>query len=235
LWVKGNSKLKKVIDVWLGKLVKATVNHDYWVLLNEVEKIKATSIKLAIQRAQYIEVRAKLRWVLANYINAKPEQLIFAQEKHGKPYLLEHSHCHFNLSHSGDQLAIAVAQHYPVGIDVEQWKQKADYQALVKRCFAEEEQAYWRSLPDEHKKSEFYRFWTRKEAFVKATGRGIGLGLDRCVILAEKPTEFLRVPFEYGPASEWEILDLDFPGGYSGALVARACGFEVRIHQLNRI
>ncbi len=225
--------MKKVIDVWLGKLVKETDNHDYWVLLNEVEKNKAASIRLAIQKAQYVEVRAKLRWVLANYINEKPEQLIFAQEKHGKPYLLEHDHWHFNLSHSGDQLAIAVVQHCSVGIDVEQWKRKADYQALVKRCFAEEEQAYWRSLPDEHKKSEFYRFWTRKEAFVKATGRGIGLGLDQCVILPEKTTEFLRVPSEYGFASDWEIYDFDFPEGYSGALVAQACGFEVRIKQMN--
>ncbi len=225
--------MKKVIDVWLGKLVKATDNHDYWILLNEVEKNKATSIRLAIQRAQYIEVRAKLRWVLANYIDEKPEQLIFALGKHGKPYLPEYSDYHFNLSHSGDRLAIAVAQHCPVGIDVEQWKQKADFQALVKRCFAEEEQVYWQSLSDEHKKSEFYRFWTRKEAFVKATGRGIGLGLDQCVILPEKTTEFLRVPSEYGSASDWEIYNFDFPEGYSGALVAPACGFEVRIKQLN--
>jgi len=225
--------LKKVIDVWLGKLVKEPDNYDYWALLSEDEKNKANAIRLAILRAQYIEVRAKLRWVLANYIHVKPEQLIFALGKHGKPYLPEYGHYHFNLSHSGDQLAIAVAQHCPVGIDVEQWKQKADYQALVKRCFAEEEQAYWRSLPDEHKKSEFYRFWTRKEAFVKATGRGIGLGLDRCVILPQNPTEFLRVPSEYGSASDWEIYDLDFSEGSCGALVAPACGFEVRIKQLN--
>lgn len=225
--------MKKVIEVWLGRLIKETDNDDFWPLLSKIEKNKASSMKSAIQRAQYIEVRAKLRWVLASFINVKPQRLIFALERHGKPYLPDYCDFQFNISHSGDQLAIAVAQHCPLGIDIEVWKQKADFEALVKRCFAEEEQVYWQSLPEEHKKSEFYHFWTRKEAFVKATGRGIGLGLDQCVISPEKPTELLRVPAGYGPASDWTILDLDFPEGFSGALAARACDLEVRIKQLS--
>ncbi len=227
--------MKKVIEVWHGKLIKKIDNNDFWLALSQDEHNKAASIKSPIQRAQYIEVRAKLRWVLASFINVKPEQLNFALGEHGKPYLPNYSDYHFNLSHSGDQLVITVAQHCPLGIDIEQWKPKAGFQALVQRCFAEEEKAYWLALPDKHKKSGFYRFWTRKEAFVKATGRGIGLGLDQCVISPEKPTELLRVPPGYGPASDWKIADLDFPEGISGALAARTCDLEVRIKQLNTL
>ena len=227
--------MKKVIEVCLGKLIKEPDNPDFWPVLSKIEQSKASSIKSAIQRAQYIEVRAKLRWVLASFIDVKPKQLIFALGTHGKPYLPDYSDYHFNLSHSGDQLAIAVAQHCPVGVDVEHWKQKADFQALVKRCFAEEEKAYWQALPDEHKKNSFYRFWTRKEAFVKATGRGIALGLEQCVISPENPTELLRVPTGYGPASDWKIVDLDFPEGISGAIAARACDLEVRIKKLSML
>ncbi len=227
--------MKKVIEVWLGKLKKESENNDFWQVLSQDEQHKADSIKLPIQRAQYIEVRAKLRWVLASFINAKPKQFNFALGEHGKPYVPDYSDYHFNLSHSGDQLAIALTQHCPLGIDIEQWKPKADFKALVTRCFAEEEKAYWQALPDNQKKSGFYRFWTRKEAFVKATGRGIGLGLDQCVISPEKPTELLRVPPEYGPASDWKIADLDFSEGISGALAARACDLEVRLKQLSEL
>jgi 4'-phosphopantetheinyl transferase len=227
--------LKKVIEVWLGTLVKETDNNNLWPLLSKAEQNKASLIKSDIQRVQYIEVRAKLRWVLASFINIKPQQLIFALEKHGKPYLPEYSDYHFNISHSGDQLAIAVAKHCPLGVDIEQWKRKADFEALVKRCFATEEQLYWQALADEHKKREFYRFWTRKEAFVKATGRGIALGLDQCVVSPENLAAFLKIPSDYCPASDWKILDLNFPEGFSGALVARACNINVRIKSLNTL
>ena len=66
----------------------------------------------------------------------------------------------------------------------------------------------------------FYRFWTRKEAFVKATGYGIALGLNQCVINPENPTEFLRVPENCGQASAWHVQDIDLGEGIYGALVA---------------
>ena len=69
------------------------------------------------------------------------------------------------------------------------------------------------------KNQAFYRFWTRKEAFVKATGHGIALGLNQCVINPENPTEFLSVPDNCGQASEWRVQDIVLGEGICGAVV----------------
>ena len=90
-------------------------------------------------------------------------------------------------------------------------------------------------LPEHQKIPEFYRFWTRKEAFVKATGHGIALGLNHCVINPENPTEFLRVPENCGQASAWHVLDIDLGAGVCSALVADKEIAEVRLMDLELV
>ncbi len=74
-----------------------------------------------------------------------------------------------------------------------------------------------------------YRFWTRKEALVKATGRGIALGLNLCVVNPENQAELLRVPADCGSASTWRVLDIALGQDVCGALVTDKDGFEVRL------
>ena len=115
---------------------------------------------------------------------------------------------------------IAIGWNCQLGVDIEICKQRINLSGLVDKCFAEEEAAYWTNLPETKKYQEFYRFWTRKEAFVKATGHGIALGLNQCVINPENPTEFLRVPDNCGQASAWHVQDIDLGEGIYSALVA---------------
>jgi 4'-phosphopantetheinyl transferase len=117
-------------------------------------------------------------------------------------------------------LMIAVGWNCQLGADIEICKPKINLSGLVDKCFAEEETAYWNKLPEDQQNREFYRFWTRKEAFVKATGRGIGLGLNHCVINPENPMEFLRVPGNCGMASAWHVLDIDLEQEICSAIVA---------------
>lgn len=224
--------MKKVIHVWLVKRDKKNNEHRYKTLLDFKER-QTADVMSAQVRIRFIETKAKLRWILATYLKVDAKTLLFSQEQHGKPFLPEYPNCYFNLSHSGDQLAIAVTDYGPVGIDVEQWKQKSNFFALVKRCFAETEQSYWLALPESEKTKEFYRFWTRKEAFVKATGRGIGLGLSQCVISSENPSRFLCLPDDYGPASHWRIHDLELPEGLSGAVAVQGTDLKIRIKNID--
>ena len=228
-------KLKSIIDIWQTELTNQAASARHWSFLSMAEQNKAKSIKLEIQRERYIEVRALLRCVLANYLVIQPQELVISLAKYGKPYLPEQEDVHFNISHSGDHLAISVTRNNAIGIDIEQWKKQANLQALVKRCFAREEKSYWQALPDEFKQYEFYRFWTRKEALVKATGRGIGLGLDQCVISPVKPSELLRIPEKYGPVVDWTIIDLDYPVGMSGAIAAKSKEFVIRTNAISDI
>lgn len=205
-----SSPLNDSIDVWHGRLAGGEViDQSCWGVLDESERRQAMKLKHPFMQARYVEVHGKTRRILAYYLQAEPERLAIGKEAHGKPYLVERPEWVFNLSHSADRIVLAVSGNCRLGVDIELCKPKSNLDGLVKKCFAVEEAGYWQALPEPEKTVGFYRFWTRKEAFVKATGRGIGLGLDRCVINPAKPSEMLRVPESFGPATAWRIADID--------------------------
>ena len=117
----------------------------------------------------------KLRTILAGYTGIAPEKICFAQEAFGKPYIIVEDQPYeikFNLSHSGNTMLVAVGFHKSIGIDVEWWDDRVDGAAMVQDCFAESERSFWETLPDTERTAIFYQFWTRKESFVKAVGKG---------------------------------------------------------------
>lgn len=135
------------------------------------------------------------------------------ENPHGKPVLArtqdpdgESAQIHFNLSHSGGYIAAAVADR-PVGIDVET---KSDTDGKVaKRFYSEEEQ---RVICDsEDPELSFRRIWTRKEAYVKCTGTGIGGAIDQIPGLADR----------FG---DYTITTLREEAAYTLSLAVQSCG-----------
>jgi 4'-phosphopantetheinyl transferase len=92
------------------------------------------------------------------------------KDSHHKPHIDQWKP--FNISHSGDMVIFSYGA-LPNGIDVEEMR-KADYLDLM-RYFHEEEQLAITGAADKQK--AFYEIWVRKEAFLKATGVGMAMGL----------------------------------------------------------
>ena len=98
------------------------------------------------------------------------------EDSNGKPFLPDHPGLRFNLSHSGARVLCALSGE-EIGCDVES-VQKA-HMNIAARYFHPEEYEAIRSVPDgEARNRLFYRFWTLKESFMKATGLGFQLPLD---------------------------------------------------------
>ena len=212
------------VKVWFGEISITEADYPYQIsLLNENEQRQADNFKNDLLRRRYVANRAKLREILAQIVNCNPASLRFEIAQHGKPYLGDHPEIEFNLSHTGNKIAVAIGHRCQVGIDIELCKTRSSLSALVEKCFDQEEKNYWQQLPESLKPQEFYRFWTRKEAFVKATGRGIALGLTSCVINPNQPSTFLRIPAEFGLPSEWRIHNMSDLNDTSivGALVIK--------------
>ena len=148
-----------------------------------------------------------LRKVLSSYINVSPQKVKFKIGEYGKPFL-DGEELFFNLSHTGNRFVIAVSSCAEIGVDLEQTKDRNSLPGLVNKCFSIQEKAYWDGLSEAQKITMFYRFWVRKEAFVKTVGRGIALGLDQCVVNPHNQTKFLSIPEGYGLASDWQIVDV---------------------------
>lgn len=210
-----------VVELWHGVLQDTLVlNRNYWSLLNDSERSNAGQRRTPEMQNRYSEIHARKRLILARYLNCRPEAVHIAIEKYGKPYLPDHLDWTFNVSHSGDHYAIAVARACRLGFDIEISRHRSNLAGLVGKCFAPREIDYWQALPEDERSAAFYRFWTRKEAFVKATGRGIALGLDRCVIDPDNPGRMLGVPDGYGPASAWRLFGVELGDGIVGAVAA---------------
>jgi 4'-phosphopantetheinyl transferase len=189
------------------------------LLLDAAEQAQALAIKNESRRHRYVIAQGHLRSLLSKTVKQPPEALRIAKTEHGKPYLVDFPEVAFNLSHSADAMVIAIGQNCRLGIDMEICKSRTNFPALVDKCFAEVEASWWHALPEIEKSLEFYRFWTRKEAFVKAIGRGISLGLNRCVINPENPETWLSVPENCGQASAWHVRDIDLGRDVCCALV----------------
>lgn len=101
--------------------------------------------------------------------NAFQEMPLIGHGEHGKPYLTNYPHWHFNQSHCKEGVAIVVSKQGPVGIDIE-CRRKINA-PLIKRVCNEHELEMIATAKDSE--LEFLRIWTRKEAYVKYLGTGI--------------------------------------------------------------
>lgn len=93
--------------------------------------------------------------------------------EHGKP---EIDGIYFNLSHSQD-MVVCVVSDKPVGCDIE--KIGEERKGIAERFFTKNERSYLESFDSERRNREFYRLWTMKESYIKMTGEGTNLALDR--------------------------------------------------------
>ncbi|MCR5503377.1 MAG: 4'-phosphopantetheinyl transferase superfamily protein [Lachnospiraceae bacterium] len=104
----------------------------------------------------------------------KNTPLVFGYSSFKKPYLPEYPGVFFNLSHSGDYVALALSS-FEVGIDIEHMREHTD--RIAQRFYSPEENEYLSSLPEKERKREFIRLWTMKESYLKALGEGLGIPL----------------------------------------------------------
>ncbi|WP_445372780.1 4'-phosphopantetheinyl transferase family protein [Methylomonas sp. HW2-6] len=208
------------VDVWHAELrgldSKALTFWD--ALLSDQERQRSQEYKRPERRQGFVAVRGLLRCTLAGYLDVEPRELVFESGEYGKPALAG-ARLHFNISHSGDHLLIAVSDLGELGVDVESLRVGRNLHALAGRCFSVREYREWAALPTEQQLPTFYRLWVKKEAFVKAVGRGIAAGLDLCEFALEAGGQLVAIPGEFGGIDAWSVVELPVANA-AAALVA---------------
>jgi 4'-phosphopantetheinyl transferase len=190
----------------------------YWALLDNDEQCRSRRITNPQKQSRQIEAQGRLRIILGKALDTAPAQLRFLRHAHGKPYLPDFPDFAFNLSHTADRMAVVISHGCRVGIDIETCNPRTNLAALAAKCFGMEEKTYWQALPETEQLFSFYRFWTRKEAFVKAVGQGLSLGLQRCVIDPANPERLLSIPPSCGTIDDWSLFDIDVDDSICGAV-----------------
>lgn len=206
------------VDVYYVDL--ATLQEDmacYASMLDDSEQSRATRFHFERDRRNFILSHGWMRQLLASYLGVDAHELCFVIAERGKPYL-DGYELQFNLSHSGGWAALALSTD-PVGVDIQTIAKKKRFDELAKRYFCAQEYQQLQALPESQRLAAFYYFWTMKEAFLKATGRGIADGLheygfDCC------DARLILVP-ETEKISEWRYQYSSQPDHWSLAVAVK--------------
>ncbi len=144
--------------------------------LSEEDKLRAARFHFTVDGARFALCRFCLRSLLSEATGVPPLDLQFSEGPHGKPFLAEPATApHFNLSHTKGLAVIAISPEHELGIDTEATDRSVNALELARRVFTPAEIATLEALEGAALGERFFRYWTAKEAFLKATGRGLSL------------------------------------------------------------
>jgi 4'-phosphopantetheinyl transferase len=196
--------------------------------LSPDERERAARFHFERDRAAFTVARGALRALLGRYLARLPGDLGFGYHARGKPYLAAPAgdRLRFNLSHSGGLALIALTQGREVGVDIEHKRALQDLTSLARISFAPGEYATLCGLAPRDQPDAFFACWSRKEAFIKATGEGVSQLADFDVTLRPgEPARLLRIDGAFA-RRRWSLHELPVSPGYAAALVVEGIESE---------
>jgi 4'-phosphopantetheinyl transferase len=215
------------VQLWRIDLGAVGAGESRWEkLLSSDELKRASRFHFPRDRQRFVTSRALLRTILAAYLATDPGSLSFSYSNKEKPSLgLAHadSNLAFNISHSGGVALLAFTRGREIGVDVEQARSNFDVEAIARRFFSPAEQKQLAALPAEKRADAFFRCWTRKEAYIKATGNGLSLPLSQFDVALEpgESNALLATRPDGSEAGRWLLREVPGGPGYIAALCVR--------------
>jgi 4'-phosphopantetheinyl transferase len=205
-------------------------------LLDDSERERADRFSFEKGRRHFTVGRGLLRRILGEYLGLDPGGVRFCYNPYGKPALAGEPEpgedaLRFNVSHSGSLVLYAVTRGREVGVDLETIRPEFAGEPIAERFFSPGEVAALRAVAPEARIRAFFDCWTRKEAYIKARGKGLSLPLDSFeVSLAPgAPPALLATHDDPAEARRWSLFGLEPGPGYVGALVVAGPSCRLRL------
>lgn len=190
-------------------------------VLNATERTRAERFHFKKDRDRFVIARGILRMILGRYLHVEPERLQICYGPHGKPALADvhkKDRLHFNVSHSHSLTLYAIARERELGMDLEYVRHGFATESIARHVFSPGEIEKFLKLPPSQRDQAFFNCWTRKEAYVKAVGKGLSLPLNQLEV-SFAPGEPAALLSENGKnVSGWSLRDLSPGPGYVAAI-----------------
>jgi len=226
------------VHVWAANLDLAGKSVDQLTnFLSKDERERAEKFHFTLDRKRFIARRGLLRALIGRYLNLEPDHLQFTTNKYGKPALVgapSQNSLRFNLSHSKGLALFALTQGREVGVDIEYIKLDIEHRSIAVRFFSEREQVALESLPEKQLLLGFYNCWTRKEAYIKAHGKGLSLAIDQFDVTIRPGETAQLLETRHAPLEQqrWRLKHLEPAAGYIGALAVEGFNWELSCWKL---
>jgi 4'-phosphopantetheinyl transferase len=219
-WLPAPKKLNLLLNdvhLWRINLNQSESQlEDFWETLSSDEIARAERFYFPEHRQRFIAGRGTLRAILGRYLAIDPKQVEFEYQPRGKPFLaakFANQRLFFNLSHSQDLALCGVSYQNQIGVDLECIRTMSDLESLAKRFFSAEEYEHLRLVSSEEQKQMFFRYWTCKEAYVKATGDGlVKLEEIKISLTVNQPSKLLV-------SGDWNLRELTPTDNFAAAVV----------------
>lgn len=219
------------VHVWTACLcAEGTAPEHLYAVLADEERARADRFLRPEPRRRFIVARAVLRRLLSTYAGVDASALRFGRGAYGKPYLMGDSRLRFNLSHAQEMAMYAFASHRDVGIDIESTTRDIDIEGVARHVFSAAECETLSALAPGARRAAFFRSWTRKEAYVKARGDGLGDATRLFSVSQREDDDDSLVADERDAQARlhWRVAGLGAPPGFSAALAAKGRDWSVR-------
>lgn len=153
-------------------------------VLSLEEQARASRFVFEVHRRRFRGARRAMRALLGRYLACAPADVPLAIGANGRPYL-PNAGLDFNLTHSEQVGALGLLSGGLIGVDVEMMRDVTNLESIAARHFSEAEHQEVLRRAGRAQQEFFFRCWTHKEAFLKATG----LGLSGSLKVVEVPPE----------------------------------------------
>jgi 4'-phosphopantetheinyl transferase len=153
----------------------------YRELLTEDERAREMRFRFASDQHRFLLTRALVRTALSKYADVAPDAWRFVPDAFGRPQIQNTdagvADITFNISHTHGLIILGVAHRKALGIDTEHLWSRTASAAVADRFFSPSEAEALREMPEAVRRERFFDYWTLKESYIKARGRGLSLGL----------------------------------------------------------
>jgi 4'-phosphopantetheinyl transferase len=212
-------------DVWWAHPAAETPG--LYGLLDEVERGRFAGYRREADKLRFLTGRALIRGVVSRELGIKPSEVVLDSscfecgKPHGKPKIVG-STLEVSISHSGDWVALVMTDGAPVGIDVEEVRD-AEVDGLAGICFSPPELTTFKSVADEDRRGAFFTYWARKEAVLKATGKGMWVVMSKLTLAAhDEPPRVIDSETSEVDITAVRMADLDRGPNYRACMAVFA-------------
>lgn len=219
-WVARELPTPGSLDLWLLRVSDVPAGILDEAVLDATERQRAAALMHAADRTRFTAAHVALRRLLGSYLRVRPEEIAFGRDicpccggPHGRPTVLGAARdLFFSLSHRGDLALVGTAM-VPIGVDVDLVSDATATTELSSMLHVAEQEEL-AALAPALRPRELARLWTRKEAYLKGLGTGLGRDPSLDYVGSGAPGG----PY---PPSGWTLLEVPVDRGYAAAVAVR--------------
>ena len=224
------------VHVWLAIIAEEKAA-DFEKIISPEELAKAGQFRFARHKKRFIAGRGILRTILGKYLGMKPEQIDFEYNIYGKPSICGklRDEIRFNLSHSKGLIVYAFSRGREIGIDIEFIESFLIDERTAAQCLTRQETEVLFMLDDNFRAQYFFNCWARKEAYLKACGKGLAFPANQIeTLFSQEPSRMsVEKDWEIRRKEGWSFQKLPSIKGYKSALVVEGDNFKTKFWRLS--